>query len=153
MQSKIITFSLLSLLVVGTLAAQPSDESVLTYEVIQSERKSLAMETLDLTKEQYADLSPIYDDYLADLSILERHRLHVVQEFMKKYKALSDEEALVLLDEITLIDKLRLKLHENYTAEFGTVLPARLVLRLWQVENKLDAIVNMQFAKEVPLAR
>ena len=38
-------------------------------------------------------------------------------------------------------------------AKFGEVLPPRKVLRLWQVENKLDTIIDAQLVKDIPLAR
>jgi hypothetical protein len=137
----------------GLFAQRASDEAVLTYDIIRSERKSLVMESLDITVSQLDALSPIYDSYLAEHQMLEEHRLKVVQNFVKKYKALSDADAVTLLEEMQRNIRTRLALHDKYTVEFGKVLPPRTVLRLWQVEAKLDAIVNLQFAKEVPLAR
>lgn len=153
MKKTVSLLCLIGLVLVTPLCAQPSDESVLTYEVIQSERKDLAMGALDLTKEQNEALSPIYDAYLEDLAVLEQMRLRLVREFMARHKAIADDEARVLLNLVMLIDQTRLDLHKEYTNEFGKVLPPRIVLRLWQVENKLDTIVNMQFVKEIPLAR
>ena len=134
-------------------AQRASDEALLTYDIIRSERKSLAMESLDITATQMQAVEPIYDAYLAEHDELEERRLHVVGEFVAKYKALSDAEAEILLEEMGLTYQLRFDLYRKYTKKFAKVLPARLVLRLWQVENKLDTIIDLQYAKEVPLAR
>jgi hypothetical protein len=134
-------------------AQRASDEALLTYDVIRSERKNLAMESLDITTAQREELSPIYDAYLAEHDELEEHRLHVVREFVAKHKALSDAEAEILLEEMGLINRLRFDLYRRFTKKFSKVLPPRLVLRLWQVENKLDTVIDMQYAREVPLAR
>jgi len=134
-------------------AQRASDEAVLTYDIIRSERKNLTMESMDITAAQRAKLEPIYDAYLAEHDQLEDHRLHVAREFVAKYKGLSDAEAEALLEELSLIYRTKDAIHQKYTKKFMTVLPARLVLRLWQIESKMDVIVDMQFAKEIPLAR
>ena len=38
-------------------------------------------------------------------------------------------------------------------ALFQKVLPARTVMRVFQVDSRLDAIVNAQLAAQIPLAR
>ncbi len=138
----------------GPMAAQTTrDEAKLTIQVINEERKSLAMAAMDLTAEQLAGLSPIYDAYLAEHAELMGHLKHLVQTFLAKYKAMPDADAEVLLEEILTVDQMRLDLHRKYLVRFGEVLPPRMVLRLWQVENKLDTIVQAELVKAVPLAR
>jgi hypothetical protein len=153
MKRLIGTVTVLGVLSAAPAIAQVSEESLLTYEVIQTERKSLAMGALDLTGEQLAALTPIYDQYLEEHAAIEEHRLHLARTFMAKYKAMADADAEELIAEFLLIDRLRQDLHSKYAARFGEVLPPRIVLRLLQVENKLDTIVNMQYVKEIPLAR
>jgi hypothetical protein len=154
MKRHIILLTIVCLAFAAPLYAQrASDESVLTYDVIRSERKNLAMESLDITPAQMKELEPIYDAYLAEHDELEEHRLHVVQQYVAKHKGLSDAEAEILLEEMALINRLRFDLYRKYTKKFGKVLPPRLVLRLWQVENKLDTVIDLQYAKEVPLAK
>jgi hypothetical protein len=45
-------------------SAQVRDETVLTYEVIQTERESLVLDALDLTADQRAAMVSIFDEYL-----------------------------------------------------------------------------------------
>jgi hypothetical protein len=141
------------LLLTTPLAAQISDETMLTIEVIQEDRKALVMGALDLTADQLAALSPIYDTYLEDLAVLNDHRRHLIKAYLAEYKALSDDNAKRLLAELITIDQLHLDLHMEYTVQFGKVVPPRVVLRLWQVENKLDLVVFGQLAKDIPLVR
>ena len=50
-------------------------------------------------------------------------------------------------------NQVRLDLRKYYTREFAEVLPPRKVLRLWQIENKLDTILDAQLTKDIPLAQ
>jgi hypothetical protein len=38
-------------------------------------------------------------------------------------------------------------------SRFEKILPARKVMRFFQADNKLDAVINAQLAQIVPLAR
>jgi hypothetical protein len=49
------------------------------------------------------------------------------------------------------IEKERTALRQNYMPKFRKVLPERKVLRYYQLENKLQAVVNYEIAAEIPL--
>ena len=134
-------------------SAQVRDETVLTYEVIQDERKSLVLDALDLTAEQRAAMLPVFDSYLEEMAQIDTERVALVKEFLAKYKSISDADAAVLLDKVTSISQKELDVRQKYLSKFGDVLPPRKVLRLWQVENKLDTIIDAQLVKDIPLAR
>jgi len=141
------------LLASSPLAAQVRDETILTYEVVTTERKALVMEALDITQEQMKALSPIYDSYLAEVEALDAQLVDLIKRFLSSYKALEDPIAQQMIEELMEIDQAELDLKKYYTRRFGEVLPARKVLRLWQIENKLDAVIEAQLVKDIPLAK
>ena len=144
---------LAALLVAVPGSAQVRDETVLTYEVIRDERKSLVLDALDLTPDQRAALLPIFDAYLDEMAQIDAERVALVREFLAKYKSISDADAAVLLEKVTAISQKELDVRQKYLSKFDQVLPTRKVLRLWQVENKLDTIIDAQLVKDIPLAR
>ncbi len=133
--------------------AQVRDETVLTYEVIQDERKNLVLDALDLSADQRAALLPIFDAYLGEMAQIDAERVALVKEFLAKYKSISDDDAAALLEKVIAISQKELDVRRRYVSKFGGVLPPRKVLRLWQVENKLDTIIDAQLVKDIPLAR
>jgi hypothetical protein len=44
-----------------------------------------------------------------------------------------------------------LKLHKKYMRRFGKLLTPLELARFYQIENKLDAVVNVQLAQGIPL--
>jgi Spy/CpxP family protein refolding chaperone len=144
---------LVALVLAVPASAQVRDETVLTYEVIQDERKSLVLDALDLTADQRAALLPIFDAYLEKMARIDASRVALVKEFLAKYKSISDDDAAALLEKATAISQKELDVRQKYLSKFGEVLPPRKVLRLWQVENKLDTIIDAQLVKDIPLAR
>lgn len=150
------TVSLLCLVVLVLAvpaSAQVRDETVLTYEVIQTERKSLVLDALDLTADQRAAMVPIFDEYLEAMGRIDAKRVALIKEFLAKYKSISDDDAAALLEKVTAISQKELDVRRKYLEKFGEVLPPRKVLRLWQVENKLDTIIEAHLVKDIPLAR
>lgn len=143
---------LAALLAASPLAAQVRDETILTYDVVTTERKALVMEALDITPDQTKSLSPIYDQYLAELAALDAQRVELIKRFLKSYKALEEADAEQMIDELMDLNQADLDLKKYYTRRFHEVLPARKVLRLWQIENKLDTVIDAQLVKDIPLA-
>jgi hypothetical protein len=142
-----------ALLLAASGSAQVRDETVLTYEVIRDERKSLVLDALDLTADQRTALLPIFDAYLEEMAQIDNELVSLIKEFLDKYKSISDADAAVLLDKATSHSQKELDVRRKYLVKFGEVLPPRKTLRLWQVENKLDTIIEAQLVKDIPLAR
>jgi len=153
MKHAITLFCLVTVLAASPLAAQVRDETILTYDVITTDRKALVMEALDLTPSQLKEVSPVYDAYLEELDALEAQEVALLRRFLKEYKALTDAEAAKMLIEWGAHNQMRLDLRKYYTREFAEVLPARKVLRLWQIENKLDTVLDAELTKDIPLAQ
>lgn len=144
---------LAALLATSPLAAQVRDETVLTYDVVTSERKALVMEALDISADQIKAVSPIYDAYLAELQAIDGQRIELIKRFLKSYQALEEPTAEQMIDELMDLNQADLDLKKYYTRRFHEVLPARKVLRLWQIENKLDTVIDAQLVKDIPLAK
>jgi hypothetical protein len=143
-----------ALLASGPIAAQVvSDETILTYDVVKNERKALAMEALEITADQLKALIPIYDAYLAELEVLAARRVDLVKRFLSSYKALEDTAAEQMIEELMDLDQAKLDLRKHYNRRFHDVLPARKVVRLWQIENKLDTVIFAELVKDIPLAK
>ena len=66
-------------------------------------------------------------------------------------KNLSEATALKLLEEFLKIERSKLNFKKLYIPRFQKVLPPKKVVRFYQVENKLDATINYELSREIPL--
>jgi hypothetical protein len=64
---------------------------------------------------------------------------------------MTDKDAKKLLDEYLTIEHLYLKLLQDYLPKFRKALPEKKVIRFYQIENKVHALVNYELAKNIPL--
>ena len=66
---------------------------------------------------------------------------------------MTDQKAQELLDQFVAVDDEALKVRRAHVKKFLEVLPAKRVARYFQVENKLNAIVNYDLARGIPLIK
>ena len=79
--------------------------------------------------------------------------MELISEYRDAYvnKTLSDQQALKLLEEYQLFKQLKLNIRKSFVQKFKEILPPKKVVRFFQVENKLDAIINFELAGGIPL--
>ena len=52
---------------------------------------------------------------------------------------------------VTRVESDRLGIRREYLDDFAAVLPGRTVARLYQIENKIDALIRYDLAREIPV--
>ena len=66
---------------------------------------------------------------------------------------LTDEKALSMLDDYLDIQKKKVALKRKYVKKFKKVLTPKKLVLYYQTENKMDAIIMVELAAEVPLVK
>jgi len=152
---KIFTWLLMLtfVLVPVALFAQTNDQMQLTREAAKANKKLIVSDNMNLTEEEAKSFWPVYEEYQKALSTLYKKTGEVIKSYAEDYNALSDEKAKSLLDQSIAVQEDRLNLEKSYLPKFNKVLPAKKVVRYYQIENKLDAILKFDLARGIPLAK
>jgi len=143
-------------LLAGFAAAAHSQTATnveLTRAYIQTARQTIIADGMKLTDDESLGFWPAYRDYRLDMARLGDRLVKVITEFAASDAKLSGDQANRLLDEYLDIKTKEVSVKKKYVGIFRKVLPAPKVTRFFQLENKLDAIVNFELAKNIPLAR
>jgi hypothetical protein len=148
----VIVFILGAAGVTSTLA-QEADEIELSREVLQTQRKAIVAKNVEMTEEESQAFWPVYNDYRTDVREVNDRKVKLITDYADNYETLSDEKAEEMLCEFLKIQKAEVKVKKRHVRKFKKVLPYKKVMRFYQVENKLDAIINIQLAQQVPLAK
>jgi hypothetical protein len=139
--------------IAGPAQAQVRDETILTYEVLTEEWHDLIAGVLDLTEAETEAFWPMYQEYAAVKGALWDERIDVIKLFLSGYDTMGPEVARGLLGASFEIDAKMVALERAYADRFDDVLPPAKVVRLFQAENKLETMMSMEIAKDIPLAR
>jgi hypothetical protein len=115
------------------------------------DRRAIVKANMLLTNSEAAQFWPLYDRYRAEREKLGDRRVRLITDFLAKRDSMSEEDAENLIDEAMSIDNDKNEVKEKYVAKMMKVLSARTVARFFQIDQKLDAVVDMELAARVPL--
>ena len=122
-------------------------------ELIRMGREETINAEMRMTPEQTEAFWPVYDEYRAELAVVQDRYVVLVVDYVADYYdyKLTNEDAERILDEYFEIENDILKIREKYVRKFKKILPAGSGMRLYQLENKIEAEVNLALAQSVPL--
>jgi hypothetical protein len=130
---------------------KPEDDNQLVREKIKSDRKRFVGDNMQLTEVEARAFWPVYESYQKDLSSLNDRAGTLIADFAKSYRIITDRTAKKLLDDMIAIENDRINLRQNYLPKFRQVLPEKKVVRYYQLENKIYAVVSYDLARTIPL--
>jgi hypothetical protein len=134
--------------------AQTVDDAIqLTRSAIQTERQAVVAANLGLNESESAVFWPMYRDYRNAVNQAADAKVDILRRLFSDYETLTDDEAMSLLDDHLAFEKEMLKIRTSYAKKMSKVLPGRTVARFFQIENKMDAIIDYEMAGEIPLVR
>jgi len=130
-----------------------ADNMQILVEKLHADKKLLVAENMQLTETEAKAFWPLYDQYQNELFLLRARTLKLINDYGEAYEKMTDNKAKKLLDEYMTIEGLGLKLRQTYLAKFRNVLPETKVLRYYQIENKINAVLMFELAKNIPLTK
>ena len=77
----------------------------------------------------------------------------LIEDYAKHYESLSGDKASSLLKQYFAVEEERLQLQQSYVSKFEKAIPPQKVVRYYQIENKLDAIIEYELVEIIPLAK
>ena len=157
MQRKLTLFTLtVVLLVVSPLcraqvqAANLGSAIELARADMRSQATQIITATMQLSDKDAAAFWPIYRKYEYERSILDDGRAAVVKEYTQKYTTISDADAKSMTDRMLDYDSRDITLKKKYVREFSKVLPATTVAKFFQLDHRIDLLMDMQIESSLP---
>ena len=142
--------TLAALLAVPVVASAQATDIAVTRQQIQADRQAIVAENLPLTESQATAFWPLYQAYRAEVVKLGDQRVALLMTPTAGDTA-TDKE---LQDALTKWVKLGgdyAKLQGDWLKKFQPVLGAKGTIRFYQIETRLDLIVQAALASEIPL--
>jgi hypothetical protein len=134
-------------------APDMSGEIELTRAAIQVRRQAIVTGAMDLEPAEAERFWPVYREYRLEMARVGDRLVKVITTYLENYETLSDQMASRLLDDYLGVEKARAGVKAKFVPRFRKALPARKVVRFFQVDNKLDAVIQAELAADIPLLR
>jgi len=144
--------------VVGALLAAPvfaqaKSDVELSRDVLQAQRKLLVSENLTLTEAEGTAFWPVFDKYAAEQRKLNDRLVKTIESFAAEYDTLTDQRAVEMLKESLSIREDRNKLRRTYLERFSKTITGKKLARFFQIDSKIDALLDAKIAEVIPLVR
>jgi hypothetical protein len=117
----------------------------------EQSRQATVAANLPLTEAQGNAFWPVYLKYREEVTQQNLRLGELIKKYSREYDEMTDDAAEDLTRTYLDIDKRKLELKEEYLKKFEKVLPASLVARAMQTEQKLDAMQAFTIARSIPL--
>lgn len=133
-------------------ADDPGDQQMaLMHKQINSMKKQLIAANVTLTDTEATTFWPVYERYSAELKKITDTKNTLVREYAEEYGSLTDEQADSLIRRWLDSDIAALELHKKYLPIFRKVLPGKATATFFQVEHRINAMIDMQLTSQLPL--
>jgi len=152
-----IAVMLAGLIAIGAIPAlaqdKPADNMQIVLEKARADKKLFVATNMELNETEAKAFWPVYEKYQDELFLLRSRTAKLINDYARSFNVMTDQEAKVLLDEFMTIESLGLELRKAYLPKFRQVLPEKKVARFFQIENKIQAALYYELAKEIPLVQ
>ena len=139
-------------MVANFVTAQSSDDYIeLAREILKTEKKAAIAGELDLTNAEITPFWELYNEFNNKLSQVQNKRVALIKEFAQNYESLAGEQADEIMKGYFSYQQELLKLKKSYYGRFKKILPKEKAVRYFQLENKIQAIVDAELAAQIPL--
>ncbi|HTO10037.1 MAG TPA: hypothetical protein VMQ51_00600 [Candidatus Binatia bacterium] len=146
---------LLACLAAGVAAAQdkPANNMEILREKARADKKVVVAAVLNLTEGEAKAFWPVYNAYQSDMVAHYNKLLKLIDAYGAAYDGMTDETATKLLSDYLALERAHVALLSAYLPKFQKVLPPKKVVRLYQIENKMRALVNYDLAGNIPFVK
>jgi hypothetical protein len=108
---------------------------------------------MEFTEDEAVEFWPLHREYELDLNKLYDRRLALIRKFLSIYDSMTDDQARKLADEALSLEESRTKLKREYFKKFSEVITPRKAVRFFQIENQLNAAIDLRIAATLPLIK
>ena len=144
---------LLSLSTTATAQTALDEQIALVRQSAHTDRKLILMGNMTFTVEESEAFWPVWNEYRAAISANGDRLLALIKDFAENFEQMTDQKAQELVTDHFSIQMQTLVIKQNFSKELTKIMPAKKAMRVLQIENKLDAAIDLQLASEIPLAK
>jgi hypothetical protein len=147
----LLTSMALMTLAAPCLAQSATDEIEMVRVIIQAERKAVVATNMNLSDAESEAFWPVYNEYETEVRSVNDQRIKILTELARNFETLTDEQAVDLVEQHFKFQQERVKIRKSYMKKFEKVLTGKQLTRFYQIDSKIDTMIDFDIARAVPL--
>jgi hypothetical protein len=117
---------------------------------LRADKVALINQNMKFTPKESAAFWPIYKKYEYDLSKVNDQRVQLIKDYAQKFDNLTDADAKEMSEKAFRFESDRIDLKKKYFKEFNQELSATTVAKFFQLERRLDLLMDLKLASMLP---
>jgi hypothetical protein len=118
---------------------------------IRSQKKEIVAANMNLTPDEATKFWPIYDQYTAEVAKIGDSRVALIKEYASSYNTMTDAQANDFMKRAAAIDQQFNATRSKYVPIFEKVISAKKTALWFQIDRRLDLLINLQLAANIPV--
>ncbi len=125
----------------------------LTRSDIRTRKTLIIAQNIQFTDDEAVEFWPLHSEYSLALDKLLDERLRILREYLAGSARFTDREATRLAGKVFDLEDQRTRLKRVWFRKFSKVVPAKKAAQFFQIENQLNAVLDLRLAAALPLIR
>jgi hypothetical protein len=109
-------------------------------------------QNMSLSEEEGQKFWPIYNHYVKDLQLVNDKKYALLKQYAEMWATMTDQDALIYVRNWLEADGQAQTLRLKYVPVVSQVLPGRKAATFFQVDRRLNMMIDLQLFSQIPLA-
>jgi len=120
---------------------------------LKTEKTLILAQNIQFTEDEAFAFWPLHSEYNDALNKLLDQRLILLGDYAATYKGMTDAQATALAKKVFDWETRRTDLKRTWFKKFAKVVPAKKAAQFFQIENQLNAALDLRLAASLPLIK
>ncbi|MGA2097853.1 MAG: hypothetical protein ABSH39_16260 [Candidatus Acidiferrum sp.] len=130
-----------------------TDEDIaLLRQDLRAKKMQVIGQNMSLSDAEGEKFWPIYNHYVKDLREVNDQKYALLKQYAEMWETMSDEDAMIYVRHWLEVDGQAQALRLKYVPVVSNVLPGRKAATFFQLDRRLNMIIDLQLFSQIPLA-
>jgi len=130
-----------------------TDEDIaLLRQDLRAKKMQVIGQNMSLSEEEGLKFWPIYNHYVKDLQAVNDQKYALLKQYAEMWSTMTDQDALIYVRHWLEADGEAQALRLKYVPVVSQVLPGRKAATFFQLDRRLNMMVDLQLFSQIPLA-
>ena len=130
-----------------------TDEDIaLLRKDLRAMKMQVIGQNMSLSEEEGLKFWPVYNHYVKDLTVVNDQKYALLKQYAEMWATMSDQDAMIYVRHWLEVDGQAQALRLQYVPTVSQVLPGKKAATFFQLDRRLNMIVDLQLFSQIPLA-
>ena len=120
---------------------------------LRGETTDIITGTMEFSADEAAKFWPLYKTYETKRRAIGDEKIALIKDFAASYDAMNDAKAKELLGRLISVEDKSIAAKRAFVSELQKVLPGKTVARYYQVDNRIDLLLNLELSSQLPIIK